>query len=247
MSALPVMKSSARRPAQRGDERALLIKLVHVGRRELGLDEATYRAMLQAEAGVASASLADAKQLQRVVDRMKRAGFKVSGKGGAKPGASEASRVVVKGRRTGVATALGGAPAVVLASDPEARKARAMWLTLHAAGQVRDPSEGALLAYVRRQTGVQRMEWAPDMVPVLEPLKAWLMRALPPLVVPYLQRPALTWAGHMSPNWHENWDSAMQRLQAGLRKDLKQLADEYVDLFQLLQAAGVGVSGMQKK
>ena len=171
MSALPAFKQPAGRAAPSRDDRARLIRLVHVGRRELGLDEESYRAVLQAQAGVSSSSLASVKQLQAVVDFMKRQGFKVSSKA---PAATR--KVLVKGRQTGVSTALAAADAVVLASDPEARKARAMWITLHEIGQVRDPSEAALLAYARRQTGVERMEWMRDMVPVLEPLKSWLLR-----------------------------------------------------------------------
>ena len=116
MSALPAFKQSAGRAVPPRDDRARLIRLVHVGRRELGLDEGAYRAILQAQGGVASSSHASVKQLQAVVDYMKRQGFKVSSK------APAASRkvVVVKGRRTGVSTALAAVAAgpVVLASDP---------------------------------------------------------------------------------------------------------------------------------
>jgi len=230
MSALPTFKQPDRRAsAPARDDRARLIRLVHVGRRELGLDDASYRAILQAQAGVTSSSLASSKQLQAVVDYMKRQGFKIASKA---PAASQ--KVLVKGRRSGVSTVHG---AVVLASDPQSRKARAMWITLHEIGQVRDPSEAALLAYARRQTGVERLEWVPDMVPVLEPLKSWLMRSIPQALNAYLCTPVGTWAGHMSPIWLENWQQAVTRLRSGLERGLTQLVDEYVDLWALVKAA----------
>lgn len=230
MSALPAQKQPARRaPPPAKDDRARLIRLVHVGRRELGLDDASYRAILQAQAGVTSSSEASAKQLQVVVDFMKRQGFKIASKGPA-----AARKVLVKGRQAGVASA---SAAVTLASDPESRKARAMWITLHEIGQVRDPSEAALLAYARRQTGSQRLEWVRDMVPVLEPLKSWLLRAMPQALNAYLCTPAGTWAGHMDPIWAQNWKQAVTRLHSGLERGLVQLVDEYVDLWNLVKAA----------
>lgn len=231
MSAQPAIKPPAGRSAPPRDDRARLIRLVHVGRRELGLDEDSYRAILQAQAGVSSSSDASAKQLQAVVDYMKRQGFKVASKA---PAASR--KVAVKSRRTGVSTAHAQAGAVVLASDPESRKARAMWITLHEIGQVRDPSEAALLAYARRQTGVDRMEWVRDMVPVLEPLKAWLLRSMPQVISPYLRQPVSEWAAHMDPIWRENWKQAVTRLHTGLQKGRVQLVDEYVDLWQLVKS-----------
>ena len=117
-----------------------------------------------------------------------------------------------------------------------------MWLTLHAIGQVRDPSEAALLAYVMRQTKVQRMEWARDMVPVLEPLKAWLLRSLPDVVRPYLREPAGVWAAHMGPAWHDNWTAAVRDLRNGLHSGRVQLVDEWVAVWELIvsQKQGTG-------
>lgn len=215
---------TAPRAAQKGNHRARLIRLVHVARRDLQLAEPDYRAMLQAQGGADSSAAMSVPQLQRVLDFMKRQGFKVATK--AKPAKARSWN-----RQTGTA------PAVRLASDPQSRKARAMWLTLHAIGQVRDPSEAALLAYARRQCGVDRMEWAKDMSRMLEPLKAWILRSLPTVVKPYLQEPASAWAAHMGEVWHTNWQQAVQRLRYGIDKGHSQLVDEWVDLYQLVVAA----------
>ncbi|MGS5089029.1 gp16 family protein [Hydrogenophaga sp. A37] len=235
MQAQPKPYVSARRPNAASDNRARLIRLVHVARRDLRLDEETYRSVLRAQGGESSANM-NAAQLQKAVDAMKAMGFKVASK--AKP----AGRV----RKAPTAARAAQPGAVVLAGDAESRKARAMWLTLHAIGQVRDPSEAALLAYARRQTGVDRMEWVSDMVPVLEPLKAWLLRSLPQVLAPYLREPAKTWASHKDAIWHDNWLQAVRRLVYGLEKRHVQLVDEYTDLWQLAQSAGVTVEGSKK-
>lgn len=224
MSAQPAVKPKA--PAQRVDNRARLIKLVHVGRRELKLDEDLYRNILLTKGGANSAADMNAAQLQCVVDEFKRLGFKVANK------AKVSGQVLVAGRRTGIAS-------VKLAADAQSRKARAMWLTLHAIGQVRDPSEAALLAYAKRQCKVDRLEWVRDTIPLLESLKAWLLRSMPAVVTPYLRQPVETWAGHMSPLWRENWNSAVSRLLIAMNKGNVQLVDEWVDLWDLIaQATG---------
>lgn len=224
MSAQAQPRPAPRAAAQLGNERARLIRLVHVGRRELKLGEEDYRQLLLSEGGADSSAAMSVGQLQRVVDYMKRNGFKVATKAkAARPARSRST-----GRQNGME------PAVHLASDPESRKARAMWLTLHAIGQVRDPSEAALLAYVLRQSKVERMEWVRDMVPVLESLKAWLLRSMPAVVLPYLKEPASVWAAHMDAIWHENWDRAVGHLRYGIQSGHVQLVDQWVDLWQLV-------------
>lgn len=64
------------------------------------------------------------------------------------------------------------------ATDPQSRKIRALWLALAAAGKVDDRSEKALLSFVKRQTGRDRLEWcsAAQKAVVIEALKAWMSR-----------------------------------------------------------------------
>ncbi|MFN3494211.1 MAG: phage protein GemA/Gp16 family protein, partial [Hydrogenophaga sp.] len=114
--------------------------------------------------------------------------------------------------------------------------ARAMWLTLHAIGQVRDPSEAALLAYTRRQCKVDRLEWVEDPIPLIESLKARLLRSLPEKVTPYLREPARDWAAHMDEVWHENWSRCVGHLRLGLERRNVQLLDEWVALWELVVA-----------
>lgn len=118
--------------------RAAVVK-VQIARRDLGLDEDTYRAILSRLTGRASASDCTDAQLGVVLDEFKAKGWK--------PKVVQGGGAVRRGK-----------PAA--AGQPVARKARALWISLHQLGVVRDPSEAALEAFARRQLGVDRLRWA---------------------------------------------------------------------------------------
>lgn len=138
-------------------DRTSLIKLIHVARRELGLDEETYRTLLRTAGKAESTKEMGVPALMRVVEHMKRAGFKVRS---SKPGVGKARPMTI---------------------SPTASKVRALWLFLHHLGAVRDPSEAALATYVKRIAKVDDLRWLPgDKVdPLIESLKKWAMRYLP--------------------------------------------------------------------
>ncbi len=70
------------------------------------------------------------------------------------------------------------AKACKLADDPQSKKIRALWLELHACAKVKNPSETALAAYVKRMTGVSALQWlnTRQASTVIEALKQWLER-----------------------------------------------------------------------
>jgi phage gp16-like protein len=138
--------------ATRPDARARLVRLIHVAKRELNMDDDSYRAMLSGCVKKDSASTMTVPELERVVERMKRLGFRV--------------------KRTP------GSAARPLADDGQSKKIRALWLSLHEAGAVRNSSESALASYVQRQTGVSALQWlTPAQASmVIESLKKWLAR-----------------------------------------------------------------------
>ena len=143
--------------ATAAQNKARLIRLIHVARRDLAMADDTYRAILKDLTGHASSKDCNGWQLEKVVDHMKRAGFKVRA-----PSKSAAA--------TGRSLAHGG----------RYSKVRAVWLQLHAWGGIDNPSEAALAAYVKRQAGVDDMRWA-DLprghgIKILEGLKKWAAR-----------------------------------------------------------------------
>lgn len=154
--------------AQSGD-RTRLIRLVQVGRRTLGLDEETYRALLEQQSGKRSAAELTIPELDKVLLAMKGAGFKPTVK-----------RPVKAGKRLSPAR---GAHA----KTAEINVIRAVWITMHRHGLLRDGSETALNHYVERQTvrlnngiGVAEVAWLTDGLAyqVLESLKNWHKREL---------------------------------------------------------------------
>jgi phage gp16-like protein len=137
-------------------EQLRLIKLLHVARRDLQLDDDTWRAMLVEQTGKSSSKDLTTLQLNRVLGHLKTKGFKIRKPAAAKPAESRP-----------------------LDMGNESQKARALWLLLVEIGAVRDPSEAALNAYVLRQAKVDDLRWVTDMAPVIEGLKAWAARKLP--------------------------------------------------------------------
>ena len=135
------------------DRRAKLVKLIQIARRDLGLDDPTYRTVLLSAGKASSTKEMAIPMLEAVLERMKASGFKVRPKAGDR----------------------------IQAVYPEARKVRALWLFLHHLGEVRDPSETALAAYVKRMVKVDDLRWARGkrVEALIETLKKWVMRRLP--------------------------------------------------------------------
>lgn len=131
-------------------QRQRLIKLVHVGKRELGMSMDVYRDMLQVITGKRSASDLSVADLERVLGKFKAAGFKVKGQ-------SEQRRP---------------------AATPLAHKIRALWAELHQAGKVRDPSSAALDRWIKRETKIEALAWLDVATAshIVERLKKWLDR-----------------------------------------------------------------------
>ena len=139
-----------------------LITLVHVAKRDMALDEDAYRVILVAQGGGDSLSAMSIDNINKVLAYMKAQGFKLR--------KSKTDRKQANGHYTG--------------------KVRALWLFMHELGVVRDPSEAALTAYVKRIAKVDDMQWMRgsrlsggqwkdrDYL-VIESLKKWAMRFLP--------------------------------------------------------------------
>lgn len=131
--------------------RRMLIAKVHVARKELGLDEDTYRGALVLVTGDKSkdsAKKCTEHELVAVLDHFKLRGFT------AKP-------------RPGVA------------NHKVAAKARALWISLAQLGAVKNRSDQALEAFAARQLGCERFQWArqSDGYRLIEALKAMAERA----------------------------------------------------------------------
>ncbi|EAM4507875.1 DUF1018 domain-containing protein [Salmonella enterica] len=142
-------------------ERDKLISTIHVARRELRLDEDTYRDALRTATGKTSCRDMTLPELSKALEAFKKRGFKVR---------SKPHNRALK-------------PATVTA------KIRTIWRLMHAQGFLASDGEAALNSWVRKQTapqnggeGVANYQWlekepalASD---VLERLKRWHRREM---------------------------------------------------------------------
>lgn len=112
--------------------RRSLIAKIHVAKKQLVMAEDDYRQILFDETGRGSLKDCDVRELEKVVRRLQGIGF----------------TPVPKAGRKGVAM------------HPMARKARALWISLHHLNVVKNPAEEALEAFAARQLGCERLIWA---------------------------------------------------------------------------------------
>jgi phage gp16-like protein len=65
-----------------------------------------------------------------------------------------------------------------LADSDQSKKIRQLWIELHQVGKVKNSSEDALEAYVKRMTRVDKLQWldVAQASKVIEALKKWLSR-----------------------------------------------------------------------
>lgn len=127
-----------------------MLAKVHIAKKQLGLAEDDYRAVLNRVAGRMSAGECSAEELEKLLAEFAAKGFTAKARQGS------------------------GAGAPRPADHPSAKKARALWISLHHLGAIADPSEKALEAFARRQLKVQRLQWADQALAykLIEALKA---------------------------------------------------------------------------
>lgn len=130
-----------------------LIAKIHIAKKELAMEEDDYRAVLERVSGKTSCRDLTVPKLNKVLEEMKNLGFKQS----------------TKSKRIGSRK---------LSDDPQAKKIRAMWLELRDMGALTDPSEKALLAFVKRMTGADAFEWldSKQTNTVINALRGWIER-----------------------------------------------------------------------
>ena len=153
-------------PQPSTNNRQRLIRLIHVAKRDLSMDDDSYRATLLRIGKKASSADLTIPELEKVLEHLKRSGFKVRSKSKSAPKPAQAK------------------PSRPLAQDLESKKIRALWLFLHELGAVKNPSEEALAAYVKRIAGVDALQWISGQQAerLIETMKKWAMRFLPQAV-----------------------------------------------------------------
>lgn len=136
--------------------RKKLIGKVKIAQGQLGLDDETYRDMLENVTGKRSAAKLKVWELDNVIKHMIKKGFKPK-----------------KSRRSG---------ATNQADDSQSKKIRSLWIQLNEAGKVRDSSEKALVTWAKNTLkitkGIEALQWLSvnQKSRLIESLKQWLAR-----------------------------------------------------------------------
>lgn len=115
-------------------EKAKLIQLIHIGKQQLNMDEFSYREMVKRLTNKTSSTKCTVVELLKILHEMQQKGAKVKhfAKRGAKP------------------TAYSPATGEVKVKSEIAHKIRAVWIQMGKHGFLRDASEKALNAYMRK-------------------------------------------------------------------------------------------------
>lgn len=71
-------KRTSRRPVRQDSNRDGMVRKLHVGRKQLGLEDADYRALLQRVTGKTSSTQCSESELDLILKEMKRLGFRAS-------------------------------------------------------------------------------------------------------------------------------------------------------------------------
>lgn len=127
------------------------IAAIHVAKKTLGLDDDTYRTKLARITGKSSVKDMTEAERQKVLTVFRNDGFRpIEGKTQVK---------VLTGRY--------------------AKKLQSLWIAAYNLGVVRDRRDDALLAFVKRQTGLDHtrfLHYADDARAAIEAMKGWLKR-----------------------------------------------------------------------
>lgn len=138
---------------------AIEIRLIHIGKTALGLDDDTYRAMLAGQCGgKTSSKQLTPRERQKVLSHMKACGFVVQSRGGRATGAWH--------------------------REPQMSKLRAIWYSLADVGAVARPADAqacddAIEAWDKRQLprlDALRFASGWQMSQLIEDAKAWQAR-----------------------------------------------------------------------
>lgn len=130
---------------------------IHLARNQLAIDEDLYRAIVTqiSDGRTSSSANLSPDERAKLLKHFKAKGFK--------PTPPKQRQQAAK------------SPSRPLDQSDGSQKVRALWLLLHALGQVRNPSEASLAAYIKRMERVDDLRWLKDYSSVIEGLKAWAM------------------------------------------------------------------------
>ena len=137
---------------------------IHIACQQLGIDDDEYRDLLLQVVNVRSARDLGPNGRRRFLAHLQKLGWKP---------------VAPKQRRT-TKDRQPAADRSALADDKQSKMIRGLWLELADMGVVRNRSEAALASYVKRQVGIDALQWlsTAQASNMIEALKKWRCRTL---------------------------------------------------------------------
>lgn len=141
---------------------------IHIAKKQLAMDDDTYRAVLKRASGKTSCAQMDVTDLHKALHEMKRLGFKPKPSRKPNKGVKSREPIVKDGYEH--------------KRESQGDKIRALWLSMHEQGIVRSADEASLRNYIRRMTKCRYS--APQFCPprtasrIIEALKKWQARGL---------------------------------------------------------------------
>ena len=132
-------------------QRGSMIAKIHIAKKDLGLDDDTYRSIIMQTVGKDSSSKCTDKQLDKVLRALKAKGWK------------NANNQKKKTRS---------------APSPLIKKIYALWGALQQIGEINTTEKTALDSFVKKHTGVDYTHWVDSRqaVKIIEILKKWKER-----------------------------------------------------------------------
>ncbi|MDG4811679.1 regulatory protein GemA [Hydrogenovibrio sp. 3SP14C1] len=147
---------------------------IHIAKKDLGMEDDAYRAMLKDVAGVKSSSNLDFQGRHAVIHRMKELGWKPKRKKQYGPKSRKPT--------THNVAFLGSEIEMERSRKSQGDKIRALWIEMAEQKIVKNSSEVALRAYIKRMTKGQyeapQFCDAPEASMIIESLKRWQKREL---------------------------------------------------------------------
>lgn len=140
------------------------LAIIHMAKSDLGMSRDDYEFVLLEVTGKSSAADLDVREREKLIKHFKTKGFQIKSK-----------KQPINKR---------------IQKTSEGMKVVALWQMLHELGAVKNPSDEALLAYVKRITKSDAMQWinGNQTETLIETLKKWALRFLPGHVQTMAQR-----------------------------------------------------------
>ncbi len=140
--------------------RNVMIAKIHLAKKQLGLDDDTYRSIIQQAVGKDSSAKCTDKQLVKIIEKLKEKGW-----------SDQKPRTINdKARKE--------RKSYEKSNKPSISKIYALWGVLQRSGKIKSKDKAALDVFVRKYTGIDHVKWLDEVQAqkIIEMLKQMIAR-----------------------------------------------------------------------